>query len=215
MSRNLNAQLEGFYTSSVILSNVAVEMFLSNGTARFWTGKVFATFNGQEYAPTFGAGTISTITNRGTQIATDEVTLECPFNPAYIAMAHEVSGYYRNRPIKFYDIVFDTEKNDGTYQMENWFNGRMNTFNISEKIENGIITEAKITLHTINCIIDVTKADDEYYTEEHQKRRCSARGITDTAFRHLLPCLEKELPWGDKTVGPDGIRRTASTTTTR
>jgi hypothetical protein len=181
--REISSSLATASYSSELRPFKLVELMFDNGPVRLWNGNVSASFMGNTFYPTYGAGTFSNKKESG-RVMAEGMELSLGLHQDLLGLALEVSESYQGRIGKCY-IAF-ADATGSVIGIDNVFTGRMSQFLVQDNSEAGI----SITLET--HMVNLNRSDDKYYTKAQQ----TLEYPSDTSFRFKDSCPYTTLSWG-------------------
>jgi len=191
MARDITSAFNTAIINTVVQPLFAIELEISDGTLRFWTGNGDITMTAGGSSKTFtGLGDflgISPITESSTLQMQGINILLTGIKSSLISSI--LSAQYTNRDATLYMGLFNTS---GTVIADVYtlFKGKMDVCNIAE---NGETSNISLNVESRLVVFELPK--ERLYTLEDQQIDFS----TDLGFEFIPELQDKEITWGKKT----------------
>tara|TARA_R110000744_G_scaffold327723_1_gene433451 strand:- start:752 stop:1330 length:579 start_codon:yes stop_codon:yes gene_type:complete len=191
MARDITSDFNTAIINTVVQPLFAIELEISDGTLRFWTGNGDITMTAGGSSKTFtGLGDflgISPITESSTLQMQGINILLTGIKSSLISSI--LSAQYTNRDATLYMGLFNTS---GTVIADVYtlFKGKMDVCNIAE---NGETSNISLNVESRLVVFELPK--ERLYTLEDQQIDFS----TDLGFEFIPELQDKEITWGKKT----------------
>ena len=179
MSRTVASSLITAWAGDTAQPYFAVELALTSGTIRFWSGYGERTINGDTY---IGAGQLVGITGleEVADLSAKAVTVSLNGVPGeLISLALQEPYQRRKCRVYFGDVT--------AVDVVEVFTGRLNKMTIEDTAETGVID-----ILVDSKMVEAEKASNRRYTSASQKSRHS----TDTFFDYVAAIQDAEIVWG-------------------
>ena len=191
MARDITTAFNNAIKSEVVRPIFAIELEISDGTLRFWSGYGNLTMTAGGSSKVFaGAGDMLGVSEieESSTLSMSGVTLTLAGIKSSI-ISTALGANYTNRKGAIYLGLYDTSSNviADVYTL---FKGNMDVMNIQEGAETCLIT-----LKLESRLITFEKASNRMYTLEDQK----VDFPNDIGFEFIPDLQDKEITWGKKT----------------
>ena len=191
MARDITSDFNTAIINTVVQPIFAIELEISDGTLRFWTGNGDITMTAGGSSKTFtGLGDflgISPITESSTLQMQGINILLTGIKSSLISSI--LSAQYTNRDATLYMGLFNTS-GSVIADVYTLFKGKMDVCNISE---NGETSNISLNVESRLVVFELPK--ERLYTLEDQQIDFS----TDLGFEFIPELQDKEITWGKKT----------------
>jgi len=191
MARDITSDFNTAIINTVVQPLFAIELEISDGTLRFWTGNGDITMTAGGSSKTFtGLGDflgISPITESSTLQMQGINILLTGIKSSLISSI--LSAQYTNRDATLYMGLFNTS-GSVIADVYTLFKGKMDVCNISE---NGETSNISLNVESRLVVFELPK--ERLYTLEDQQIDFS----TDLGFEFIPELQDKEITWGKKT----------------